>query len=96
MAMKRALEWILAVAIFGMSFSGYLSFREVLSSSPPAQTCPAVGKPGTILGYPACVYGLFMYTAVAGLALAGLLSERRRTRQGNETGASARLRERSS
>lgn len=81
MTMKRALEWILAIALCGMAFSGYLSYREVLSSSPPALTCPTVGKPGSVLGYPACVYGLLMYTAVAGIATAGLLSDRWRVRR---------------
>ncbi len=42
MTMKRALEWILGIAVFGMSFSGYLSYllnerRRTRGVSPPAR-----------------------------------------------------------
>ena len=68
--MKRALKWIFAISIVGVMFSGTLTYRELFAKS--AAACPSPGAPGTILGYPACVYGLLMYTAVAlisGLAL---------------------------
>ncbi|HEY0713427.1 MAG TPA: hypothetical protein VGF45_12190 [Polyangia bacterium] len=69
--MKRALQVILAIAVIGVAFSGFLSFREIFAAEPVA-SCPAVGQPGTVLGYPACVYGLFMYLAVAVVATLGL------------------------
>jgi uncharacterized membrane protein len=70
MTMRRALQAILAVALFGLVFSGVLSYREVFGSA--AQTCPAPGAPGTVFGYPACVYGFFMYLGISVLAALGL------------------------
>jgi hypothetical protein len=35
-----------------------------------------VGAPGTILGYPACVYGLLMYLLLVAVAAFGLRAER--------------------
>ena len=74
--MKRALQVILAVAVFGASFSGVLTYRELFGSA--AAVCPSPGAPGTVFGYPACVYGFFMYLLVAGVAAAGLFIHRRR------------------
>jgi len=74
--MRRALYVILAVSLFGVAFSGTLSYREVFGHS--TAVCPSPGAPGTVFGYPACVYGFFMYLIVAGLALAGLLAGPRR------------------
>lgn len=76
MTVKRSLQAILAVSLFGVAFSGFLSYREVFGHG--ALTCPAVGAPGTVFGYPACVYGFFMYLLLAFLAGAGLEAERRR------------------
>lgn len=70
--MRRALLIILALGLAGLSFSGYLSYREVFVD-PAGPTCPTVGRPGTVLGHPACVYGFFMYLGVVGVAAAGLL-----------------------
>ena len=67
--MKRALLLILVIGLAGLTFSGVLTYREVLASS---ATCPSPGAPGTILGYPACVYGFFMYLAIVVTALVGL------------------------
>jgi uncharacterized membrane protein len=72
MSMKRALQVILGVALFGLGFSVYLSYGELFAAEPVA-SCPAVGQPGTVLGYPACVYGFFMYLAVVIVATLGLL-----------------------
>jgi hypothetical protein len=72
--MKRALQIVLAVSLIGVAFSGTLTYRELCSSG--VQGCSAVGAPGTILGYPACVYGLFMYLALVAVAAFGLRSER--------------------
>ena len=69
--MKRALQLILAMAVFGVVFSGVLTYRELLGGGAVGK-CPAPGAPGTVFGYPACVYGFFMYLLIAGLAAAGL------------------------
>lgn len=70
MSPKRALQWIFAISLFGVAFSGTLTYRELFGGS--AMACPSPGAPGTVFGYPACVYGLFMYVVLAvisGLAL---------------------------
>ena len=67
--MKRALQIILVFALAGLAFSGTLTYREVFAS---AAKCPSPGAPGTILGYPACVYGFFMYLAITTVAIMGL------------------------
>jgi uncharacterized membrane protein len=77
MTMKRALQLILAIGIFGVLFSGVLTYRELFGGA--AQTCPAPGAPGTVFGYPACVYGFFMYLGITALAIAGLRSTRAAT-----------------
>jgi hypothetical protein len=78
--MKRALQVILGISLFGVAFSGTLSYQEVFANT--AAVCPSPGAPGTVLGYPACVYGFFMYLLVAGTAAAGLVSGRRRRSRG--------------
>ena len=67
--MKRALQLILVFALAGLIFSGTLTYREVFAG---ATKCPSPGAPGTIFGYPACVYGFFMYLAITIIAIAGL------------------------
>ena len=67
--MKRALQLILVLSLAGLLFSGTLTYREVFAS---AAQCPSPGAPGTILGYPACVYGFFMYLAITIVAIVGL------------------------
>jgi hypothetical protein len=69
--MKRALQWILAISLIGVAFSGTLTYREVFAKT--AAACPAPGAPGTILGYPACVYGLLMYSVIAMISGGSLL-----------------------
>jgi hypothetical protein len=61
--MKLALQWIFAISLIGVAFSGTLTYREVFART--AAACPSPGAPGTILGYPACVYGLLMYIVLA-------------------------------
>ena len=56
--------------------SGYLSYRE-LFGPPGAAMCPSPGAPGTVLGAPACVYGFFMYLAIA--VITAIALGRRRT-----------------
>ena len=75
MRMKRALQGILGVSLFGVLFSGVLSYREVFGSA--SVVCPSPGAPGTVFGYPACVYGFFMYLVLVGIASWGLASGRR-------------------
>jgi hypothetical protein len=70
MTAKSSLLLILAVSLFGVAFSGILSYKELFGAG--AATCPAPGAPGTVFGYPACVYGFFVYLILAGLAAAGL------------------------
>ncbi len=73
--MKPLLIVILAVASAGLAFSGYLSYRELFASSPAAM-CTPVGDPGTMLGAPPCMYGLFMYLAIVVIAAIALLKRR--------------------
>lgn len=73
MTMKRALQGMLAIALGGAAFSGYLSWREFTTA---AAGCEALGPPDSILGYPPCVYGLAMYAALIVLAAWGLRAGR--------------------
>lgn len=73
MSMRRALQVILAIGLSGLLFSGVLTYRELFAGS---ARCPSPGAPGTILGYPACVYGFFMYLAITATAWSGLLAGR--------------------
>ncbi len=75
MTMKRALQVILVISAVGVAFSGTLTYREFFGTS--AVSCPAPGAAGTVLGYPACVYGFFMYLLVAAFAIWGLAAGRR-------------------
>jgi uncharacterized membrane protein len=70
MTKQRALQAVLAVAVFGLVFSGVLTYQELFGRA--AATCPSPGAPGTVFGYPACVYGFFMYLVITGLAAGGL------------------------
>jgi len=74
MTMKRALQVILGISGFGLIFSGVLTYHELFGQT--ALTCPAPGAPGTVFGYPACVYGFFMYLLITATAITGLLSNR--------------------
>jgi uncharacterized membrane protein len=71
MKLRSYLIIIFGVSIFGVLFSGFLSYQELFAGTGIA--CPAPGAPGTVFGYPACVYGFFMYLFLAilsGFALA--------------------------
>jgi uncharacterized membrane protein len=78
MTVKRALQVILAISLLGVAFSGFLSYQELFGGT--ATSCPAPGAPGTVFGYPACIYGFFMYLVLAFFSVAGLDAERRRGR----------------
>lgn len=77
MLVRRTLRVILAVSVLGILFSGVLTYLELFGKT--AVSCPTPGAPGTILGYPACVYGLVMYLLIAALASRGLGRLRRHT-----------------
>lgn len=70
----RALGVILVLSLCGVAFSGVLTWRELFGET--AMACPAPGAPGTIFGYPACVYGFFMFVLISGVAGGGLRSAR--------------------
>jgi uncharacterized membrane protein len=76
MSMKRSLQIVFVISLIGVAFSGTLTYREF--SGATAQTCPSPGAPGTVFGYPACVYGFVMYSILAIVSGAGLASESRR------------------
>jgi len=71
MRARRALQAILALGVLGMVFSGILSYGELFGGT--AMRCPAPGAPGTVLGYPACVYGFFMFVLISVIAASGLV-----------------------
>jgi hypothetical protein len=75
MSLRRALQLVFVISLCGVTFSGTLTYNEVFGRT--ALACPSPGAPGTIFGYPACVYGLFMYIVIAGISGAGLWSNRR-------------------
>lgn len=75
--MRLALLVILVLGVGGLAFSGVLTYRELFTQT--AATCPSPGAPGTVLGYPACVYGFFMYLAIVVAAAVGLARTRTRT-----------------
>jgi len=70
MRMRTALRIIFVVSLAGLGFSGTLTYNELWGTT--AASCPAPGAPGTLLGYPACVYGFFMYLLIAGLSFFGM------------------------
>jgi uncharacterized membrane protein len=82
---KRALQIILGISLFGVAFSGVLSYREIFGKT--AAVCPSPGAAGTVFGYPACVYGFFMYLIVAATAVAGLVAGRRSHARRDDVGA---------
>jgi uncharacterized membrane protein len=73
--MKSLLVAIFVLAVGGLAFSGYLSYRELFGSS-AVPACTPVGEPGTVLGAPPCIYGFFMYLAILGLTVIALARRR--------------------
>jgi len=78
MNVKRWLQAAVAISLFGAIFSGGLTYREMFAG---AAKCPAPGAPGTLLGYPACVYGFAMYVALLIVCVLGLRAAGRETRE---------------
>ncbi|HEX7965202.1 MAG TPA: hypothetical protein VF651_05745 [Gammaproteobacteria bacterium] len=70
---RTALLLVFGISVVGVLFSGTLTYREFAAQ---ASACGPVGQPGTVFGYPACVYGLVMY-AVLGLVSAWGLAAKR-------------------
>ena len=70
MVVKRALQIVCVLSLCGTLFSGTLSYRELFGSG--GLSCPSPGAPGTILGYPACVYGFFMFLMLFLISAGGL------------------------
>lgn len=73
MKQKTALIAIFAISIFGLLFSGVLTYQELFTTT--AASCPAPGAPGTVFGYPACVYGFFMYLIIFIISGLGLFKK---------------------
>jgi uncharacterized membrane protein len=71
---KLALRIVFLISIIGVLFSGTLTYQEIFGQN--AVSCPAPGAPGTVFGYPACVYGFFMYIVLAVISLLGLIGSR--------------------
>lgn len=67
---RLALQSIFGLSLFGTLFSGVLTYNELFGAS--ALSCPAPGAPGTVFGYPACVYGFFMYLTIVIISALGL------------------------
>jgi len=70
MTTRQSLATVFWLGLLGSLFSGFLSVIETFT--PSATSCPVVGVPGTVLGYPACIYGFVLFltlTIVAGLGL---------------------------
>jgi uncharacterized membrane protein len=74
--MTKILIAVLVIASAGLAFSGYLAYRELFSAA-AAPLCTPVGEPGSVLGAPPCIYGFFMYLAIAVLATAAILKRRK-------------------
>lgn len=72
--MRRALQIGFLLSVCGSVFSGVLSYRELFGAT--AAACPSPGAPGTIFGYPSCVYGFFMFLAIALVTGIGLRASR--------------------
>lgn len=74
MSERRALKIAFWLALLGTAFAGTLSYQELFQG---ATTCPVVGAPGTIFGYPACVYGFVMFAILAIVTGTGLWGNHR-------------------
>ena len=68
--MRRALWTVFILALAGTTFSGTLTYRELFGTT--ALSCPTPGAAGTLLGYPACVYGFVMFVAITVVSWLGL------------------------
>ena len=85
MTTRRALWTVLGISLFGVLFSGTLTYQE-LFGNPTAASCPSPGPTGTVFGYPACVYGFFMYLLLAATAAWGLAARQPKSAAGFNAG----------
>lgn len=69
MNQRNILRIIFILSFLGTTFSGALSYMEIFGST---ASCPAVGVPGTIYGYPACVYGFGMFALLTVMSAVGV------------------------
>ncbi len=74
MNQRNILKIIFILASFGTIFSGTLSYVEIFGS---VASCPAIGTPGTIWGYPACVYGFGMFVLLTIISAVGVWGVKR-------------------
>lgn len=80
MKQKTAAIIVLAVAIGGMIFSGYLSYTNLWGSGCQHAFISCGGaKKVLIFGQPTCVYGFFMFTIEAIMAVVALAKKSYRT-----------------
>ena len=68
------LKVILLFSIFGMLFSGYLSWGELLPGGSSSLGCAVAST--KILGLPTCIYGFIMYLIVGILSLLAIRSKK--------------------
>ncbi len=66
MKQKTALKIVFIISIFGMLFSGYLSYGELFTGTCSVGGCSYVGP------LPTCVYGFVMYLVIFIISLLGL------------------------
>lgn len=83
MKLRTAYNTILILASLGLALSGYLSYWNIWGPSchqGPLSWLVSCGGPQKVLifGLPTCVYGFFMYLAVATTAVIGLTTNRHR------------------
>lgn len=74
MKQKTAIITIFIISIVGLIFSGVLTYEELFSEA-TGTSCPTPGAPGTVFGYPACVYGFIMYFVIFVISGLGLFSK---------------------
>lgn len=75
---KTTLIIILAIALFGVIFSGYLTYYNLFTSGCTEAIISCGQNPVIILGLPTCVYGLLMYLVVATLSIIALKKENKK------------------
>ena len=68
------LKIVFTLSVLGTIFSGTLSYLELFGTG--GYSCPAPGAPGTIFGYPACVYGFFMFLILAVISGLGVFNKK--------------------
>lgn len=70
MTKQKALTTILVIALAGVLFSGYLSYKELFLGSCGVSVI-SCGASSNVSGIPACVIGFVMYTIVFFIAFLG-------------------------